>query len=482
MIAEALKKALLQAAIQGKLTEQLPGDGDARDLLKDIQKEKTRQIKEGKIKKGKSLPDITEDEIPFDIPESWTWSRLGDLSIFINGDRGKNYTGRSSWINSGVPFINAGSLNNTYLTDELINFISESDYQKLRSGKISIGDILYCLRGSLGKFSINSIYEKGTIGSSLVIVRPVWTVLTSYLGVYLLTPLAQEMIQRFVNGTAQPNLAAESVRSYLIPLPPIAEQQRIVEQLEKIFIEIAALADDEIKLERLEKTFPDHIRASMLHAAIQGKLTEQLPEDGDARDLLKEIQKEKARLIKEGKLKKANPLPEITEDEIPFDIPVNWAWVRLGDANVITMGQSPDGSSVGKNDGIEFHQGKIFFTDKFLDDSELRCNKPKKIAQAGSILLCVRAPVGVVNVTNREICIGRGLTAINPFSAIDREFLYYYLITLKGYFVEKSTGSTFKAISQNTISAAPIPIPPLEEQRRIVEKLEVLLPLCESLE
>lgn len=224
------------------------------------------------------------------------------------------------------------------------------------------------------------------------------------------------------------------------------------------------------------------LKKALLQAAIQGKLTEQLPEDGDARDLLKEIHKEKARLVKEGKIKKEKPLPDITEDEIPFDIPENWAWARLGDANVITMGQSPDGSSVGMNNGIEFHQGKIFFTDKYIGDSELRCNKPTKIAQAGSILLCVRAPVGVVNITNREICIGRGLTAIIPFSPVDREYLYYYLITLKRYFVEKSTGSTFKAISQNTISAAPIPIPPLAEQKRIVEKLESLLLKIEALQ
>ena len=169
----------------------------------------------------------------------------------------------------------------------------------------------------------------------------------------------------------------------------------------------------------------EKLRKAVLQAAIQGKLTEQLPEDGDARDLLKEIQQEKARLVKEGKLKKEKPLPPITEDEIPFDIPENWVWCRLDTVTELIMGQSPDGNSVG-NEGMEFHQGKIAFGEKTIQNSNLYCSKPKKIAEANTVLLCVRAPVGKVNLTDRTLCIGRGLAAVKPLQ-IYLEYLYIYV-------------------------------------------------------
>ena len=283
-------------------------------------------------------------------------------------------------------------------------------------------------------------------------------------------------------GVAYPAINDKKFLRALIPLPPISEQARIVECLNEILPEIGNLKKDETELDALQKSFPKKIKESILQYAVQGKLTEQLPEDGDVRDLLDEIQKEKTRLISEGKIKKQKPLPEIKADEIPFDIPDNWSWTRLGDVTEIIMGQSPEGSSVSENKGIEFHQGKIYFTDKIIKDTVQRCSKPKKIAPADSVLLCVRAPVGIVNMTNRDICIGRGLACIKGLRGIYIEYLFNYLRTMRKYYHDRSTGSTFKAINQDIIKESILPLPPLAEQKRIVERLDQLLPLCRAID
>ena len=225
------------------------------------------------------------------------------------------------------------------------------------------------------------------------------------------------------------------------------------------------------------------IRSKILDLAIRGKLTEQLPEDGTAEELYQQIQEEKQALIQSGKIKKEKPLPEITEDEIPFEIPDNWKWVRLGDAFHVEMGQSPEGTSVSKDgDGIEFHQGKIFFGDKYINDSKQRTNNPTKIAESNSVLLCVRAPVGKVNITQRRICIGRGLSAITPISAVELDYSYYYLVTCEKTLSDLGTGSTFSAINGDIIRNHLFQLPPLAEQKRIVEKIEQTFSVLDTID
>ena len=221
---------------------------------------------------------------------------------------------------------------------------------------------------------------------------------------------------------------------------------------------------------------PQELKNSILQQAIQGKLVEQRPEEGMAEELFERIQKEKQRLIAEGKIKKEKPLPEITEEEKPFDIPESWKWVRLGEIFNVIMGQSPSGTSVSENgNGLEFHQGKIYFGDDYLKVSPQITNEITKIAEAGSILLCVRAPVGVVNIVQRRICIGRGLCALTS-SIMDEKFILYFVRSFEKDFVKKSTGTTFKAITNDVIKNQLFPLPPLAEQKRIVAKIEELLP------
>lgn len=228
---------------------------------------------------------------------------------------------------------------------------------------------------------------------------------------------------------------------------------------------------------------PQELKNSILQLAIQGKLVEQRPEEGTGEDLYQKIQKEKEALIKAGKIKKEKPLPQITEEEIPFDIPDSWKWVRIGKVFSVIMGQSPEGTSVSESkNGIEFHQGKIYFSNYVILQSPQTTTKPTKIAPSNSLLLCVRAPVGKVNITDRELCIGRGLCALVSTSNLSERFAFYWLQTLEKTFVKKATGTTFKAISAAIVNSQAIPLPPLAEQKRIVERIEELMHLVDQYE
>ena len=489
MIAEKLRKSILQAAIQGKLTEQRSEDGDARELLAEIKAEKARLVKEGKIKKEKPLPEIAEEEIPFDIPEKWCWVRLGDLSIVINGDRGKNYPGKSFWINEGVPFINAGALNNDVLNSEGFNYIGEKRFQMLRAGFIEKNDILYCLRGSLGKFSLNLDYHKGAIASSLAIIRNVNSELCRYFITYLKSPLAAEMVKRVNNGTAQPNLSADNVKKYIIPMPPFAEQQRIVKATEEAFEKIKDLEKDEQKLDFLQKSFPKKMKDSLLQAAIRGKLTEQLEADGDARALVAEIQKEKARLIKEGKIKKEKALPEITEEELPFEIPDSWCWVRLNHCLDVRDGTHDTPKYVAKGIPLitskNLSNGELdYSTAKFISEEDSAIINNRSRVDDGDILFAMIGSIGNPVLIKKELDFSIKNVALfkNVNRMMNMQYVYLFLMFEQYAMKRISSGGVQSFVSLSFLRSYLMPLPPLAEQQRIVERLEQLLPLCDTLE
>lgn len=256
------KSKVLDLAIHGKLVKQNPGEGNAFELLEKIRKEKSDLIKQKKLKEDKkssfiikaedgkhyeqfadgSLKNI-EDEIPFEIPENWCWCRFKDLFKIINGDRGKNYPAKSTLSHSGIPFISALNLkNNTVYKDNDLFCLSEMQYNKLGSGKLEKNDMVLCIRGSIGKHGIFP-FEKGAIASSLVIIREysIDKRFSKLLDYYFKSPLFFDEIKRFDNGTAQPNLAAESLCLFYFPLPPIEEQKRIIERIEQIFEQLYIL-------------------------------------------------------------------------------------------------------------------------------------------------------------------------------------------------------------------------------------------------
>ena len=233
---DLLKQTILQLAVMGKLVPQNPNDEPASVLLEKIVAEKVELIKQGKIKKQKPLPEISDEEKQFELPEGWEWCKFGSLALFINGDRGKNYPNKDEYVDIGIPWINTGHIeSNGTLTTRDMNFISPDKYESLRSGKILEDDLVYCLRGAtFGKTAFVRPYKKGAIASSLMIVRVYLKDLNSFVYNYLISPFGRSQIYRFDNGSAQPNLSANSVGLYAFPLPPLAEQHRIVAKVDEL--------------------------------------------------------------------------------------------------------------------------------------------------------------------------------------------------------------------------------------------------------
>lgn len=475
MTPQELKNSILQRAIEGRLVEQRKEEGTGAELFDKIQKEKKKLIREGKIKKQKSLEEIKKDEIPFDIPETWKWVRLGDVGEWAAGSTPLRTN--LEFYGGEIPWLKTGDLNDGFITD-VPEYITDLALSRTSLKLNPAGSVLIAMYGAtIGKLGI--LKKPMTTNQACCACQPLDGIYNLYLFYFLMS--SRRRLIKMAEGGAQPNISRTKIIGLTMPLPPLAEQKRIVEKIEELMPLVDEYEENWQKLEEFNQRFPEDMKKSLLQEAIKGKLVEQRKEEGTGTELFGKIQKEKKELIKEGKIKNQKPLPEITEDEIPFDIPETWKWVRLGDVFTLEMGQSPIGNSVSSgSEGIEFHQGKVMFGNKFILESDKKTTKPTKIAEENSILLCVRAPVGKINITPRKICIGRGLCSINPIN-INLDFAYYLLVQQENSFVKQSTGTTFKAVSKEIISNQPIPLPPLAEQKRIVDRLEELLPLCDKL-
>jgi len=488
MIAEQLRKSILQSAIQGKLTDQLPEDGDARDLLKEIQKEKDQQIKEGKIKKEKPLPEISEDEIPFEIPDNWCWVRMGELTSLIVD--GTHKTPR--YVDKGVPFLSVKNISSGKFDLSNIKYITDEEHVELiKRCKPEYGDILFCRIGTLGKPIINVIDFEYSIFVSLALIKLIKQDINMYLVKYLSSPSMNEWIDKnkVGGGTHTNKINLRDLYMVPIPLPPLAEQHRIVERLDVLLPKVEKLEEEENKLATLQKSFPKKMKDSILQYAIQGKLTEQLESDGDARDLLKKIQTEKEQLAKEGKIKNEKPLPEITEDEIPFDIPENWCWVRLNECLDVRDGTHDSPKYVAQGVPLvtskNLVNGSIDFTSaKFISTEDAKAINLRSNVDDGDILFAMIGSIGnpAIVSKDREFSIKNVALFKNIENLMNMHYVYYFLKIEQEAMRKASSGGVQAFVSLNFLRKSLIPLPPLTEQQRIVERLNRLLPLCDALE
>ena len=323
------------------------------------------------------------------------------------------------------------------------------------------GDILYSkLRTYLNKVLVAP--QSGYCTTEIMPFNSYCNVSSYYLNHVLRSAYFLDYTQQCGYGVKMPRLSTTDACNGMIPLPPLAEQKRIVKEIEHWFSLIDVIESGKEDLQATIK----QAKSKILDLAIHGKLVPQDPNDEPASELLKRI----------------NSKAEITCDNgHSRKLPQGWAYCQLSNVLKITMGQSPKGDSLNNKRGIEFHQGKICFSDKFLLESGIFTNEPTKIAEPNSILLCVRAPVGVVNITKNQICIGRGLCALTPFEG-NVDFYFYLLETLQDSFDNQSTGTTFKAISGEIIRNENIILPPLAEQQRIVQKIEELFHVFDNIQ
>ena len=462
MNTKALRQKILDLAIHGKLVPQDPNDEPASVLLKRIRAEKERLIKEGKIKRPKKTKTTSDKpHYPYELPEGWVWCKLEDIATFGGGKTPsmdiKEYwnKGKNLWVTSKD--MKNDSIHDSLMkiTDEALNIMTQYEKDTLlvvtRSG---------ILRHSL---PIAVLEKNATINQDIKSIMPLNGIIPKFLFYAIKANENIILTEYHKDGTTVDSIDFDKFKCLPIPLPPINEQKRIITEVLKVSASIDCIDCGKADL----YTAIAQAKSKILDLAIHGKLVPQDPTDEPASELLKRI----------------NPKAEITSDNGHYQkSPEGWCECCFDDIFNIKMGQSPNGSSINHQQGIEFHQGKILFGDKYLKQSDMFTDAPTKLATANSLLLCVRAPVGVVNITQREICIGRGLCSLKPNAAINLNYAYHALTTYQSDFESKSTGSTFKAISGSIIRNEVFALPPLQEQHRIVAKIEEIFAQLDAIE
>ena len=486
MTPQELKNSILQLAIQGKLVPQIAEEGTGEELYQQIQAEKQKLIKEGKIKKEKPLPPISEDEIPFEIPESWKWVHLNQIAESSLGktlDKAKN-TGEL------CPYLCSI---NVYWDNISLEKVKEAKFtdQDKQKYRLQRGDLLICEGGDIGRAAVWESDEEMYYQNALHRVRFYSGLSPYYFKLIIKYYKGSGIINEYSKGMTIKHLVQNSLYAMWMPLPPLAEQKRIVAKIEELFREVDRYGESWEKLQKLNEKFPEDMKKSLLQYAIQGKLVEQRPEEGTAEELYQQIQAEKQSLIKAGKIRKEKQLPEITEDEIPFEIPESWKWVRFQNITQ-SIGDGLHGTPVfsGCQTSFPFINGNnledkkiIIRSDtKFVDKVEYE--KYCISLSSRALLLSINGTIGNIAYYNDEtIVLGKSACYIDPLTPVMREYVELFLRTkyFLDYSSSKATKTTISNLGLTAIRNCPVPIPPLAEQKRIVAKLEELINLIKKL-
>lgn len=496
MKAETLKKSILQYAMQGKLIPQNPNDEPASELLKRIKAEKEQLIKDGKIKKEKPLPPITEDEIPFKIPSSWVWCRVNDIGVYKKGPFGSALT-KKIFVPKGNDTVKVYEQKNAIQKDYTLGeyYISKEYYEKSMKGfTVSSGDIIVSCAGTIGEtYVMPENIELGIINQALMRMTITKEIDLKYFLMYFDIILKRDS-KTYSKGSAIKNIPPfEIFKPMLVPLPPLAEQQRIVEKLEEILPLLEEYGKNEEILSEMNEKLPKQIRQSILQYAVQGKLVPQNPNDEPASELLKRIKAEKEQLTKDGKIKKEQPLPPITEDEIPYELPQGWEWVKLGEIclKIVDGDHNPPSGHPVKTNYLMLSASNINY-DKIVDLDKVRYltketfdeeNKRTNL-HVNDILFTIVGTLGrsCIYDGNLNICFQRSVSVLTTL--IYNKYLKIVLDSpyIQSFMQKNATGTAQKGFYLNQVSNLIIPLPPFAEQQRIVTKVEELMQIADKLE
>lgn len=504
---ERLKKTILHLAVSGQLVPQDPAEGTGEELYQQIQAEKAKLIKEGKLRKQKPIPAINENEVPFKAPQKWQWARFGEIVINLDDKRvplskierttrkGRyNYYGASGVIDK---------IDN-YIFDKE-NLLIGEDGANLINRSTPIAFI------ATGQYWVNNhAHVLSAVHSETL------HFLKNYINSISLEP--------YITGTAQPKMNQAKMNEILVPLPTIKEQRRIIDKVEIIFRLIDELAEkykaeqaerqklvvsslahlargeSDIALKHLgeiicNKSDAAQLRKTILHLAVSGQLVPQDPSEGTGEELYKQIQAEKAKLIVEGRLKKQKPIPEITADEIPFEIPKTWKWTRLYEIGRVVGGGTPS-STVPEYYTDDHENGIAWLTPADLRDyrevyishgkrsiTEMGLqNSSAQLMPKNTVLFSSRAPIGHLAIAANDITTNQGFKSVVPYDGLEPEYIYRWLQFYGPVIDSNASGTTFREVSGTIVAQQPIPLPPLAEQARIVQKTTQLLDLVAKLE
>lgn len=524
-----LRELILELAVRGKLVLQGPNDEPASVLLERVATEKFRLFKEGEIGKAKVSHNIESSELPYEIPANWSWARLGDLCYLENGDRSKNYPNKSLLVEEGIPFINAGHLEDSRINMTEMNYISEVRFNLLRSGKVREGDILYCLRGSLGKSAIVHGIGRGAIASSLVIVRAFAPILNRYVLNYFQSPLALETMHRYDNGTAQPNLSATDLAKFVVPVPPATEQHRVVAKVDELMAlcdrlehqQTHSIAAHQTLVETLLGTLTrvgsqqefseawarianhfdmlfttehsiDQLKQTILQLAVMGKLVPQDPNDEPAEALLIRVNAAKEQLIVERKIRQADEA-ELSEPNELFEVPPGWLWVYVRDVAIVQGGKRlPNGAVLLETRTphiyirvTDMKNGTVSETGLMYISPEVQRHISRYTINKEDLYITIAGTIGDVGVIPDALD-GQNLTenaAKIVFRILDKRFFQLALSSdfVQAQFLEKTKQMAQPKLALKRIAGAKFCLPPLSEQHRIVAKVDELMALCDAL-
>ena len=514
MNGKQLKNSILQWAIQGKLVPQDPNDEPASVLLERIRVEKAKFVKEKKIKKDKNESIIyrgddnsyyekflatgevkcIDEEIPFEIPQGWEWTRIGNI---FNHTSGKQQSGSNK--NGGTPqkFITTSNLYWGYFILDNVKVMNFTE-EEIKTCSATKGDLLVCEGGAgYGRSAIWNYDYDICLQNHVHRLRPCVNGICEY--VYHFIYLLKESNNLASVGTAMPGLSANRLKGLLLPFPPLPEQKRIVAKLEELLPLIKKYSEVQDCLEELNISINDKLKKSILQEAIQGKLVPQIADEGTAQELLEQIRQEKLQLVKDGKLKKSaltdsiifkgddnkyyeqvnKKCLDITE-QIPFEIPENWVWVRMGQIGNWGAGSTPQRGDANYYNGKilwlktgELNNGIVYDTEekvtqKAFQDCSLRMNK------IGDVLIAMYgATIGKLAIVGKELTTNQACCSCTPY-LIYNWYLFYFLMASRDSFIKKGEGGAQPNISRVKLVEHLIPLPPLKEQYRIVTQIEKL--------
>lgn len=518
---DRLKKMVLHLAVSGQLVPQDPSEGTGEELYQQIQAEKAELVEQGEIRKGKILPEISEDEIPFEIPRSWRWTRVSDLGYSL----GQKVPDEDFY------YVDVASIDNESQHLKQPSILTAKDAPSRARKMVKKGTVIY---STVRPYLLNTTIIENEFDKELI-ASTAFAILHPFVGVdpwWLLRNLIANYFTDYTNrksvGMAYPAINDAQFSMAIMPLPPLAEQERIVAKVDSLFVLIDQLAEvykseqtersklvasslaqlakgeDGVEgglalthLSEIIRTKADAkiLRQTILHLAVSGQLVPQDPSEGSGEELYRKIQSEKANLVKKGTLKKQKLLKNITESETPFTIPSSWKWARLAEIGQVVGGGTPSSSNV------SYYTSEMDGGIPWLTPADLRGYKDmyiirgaRNITKAGlqnssarllpknTILFSSRAPIGHLAIAANELATNQGFKSVVPYSEMVPEYIYRWLQFYAPVIDANASGTTFREVSGAIVERQLIPLPPFDEQKRIVTKTTQLLNLITELE
>jgi type I restriction enzyme S subunit len=522
---QKLRELILTLAIQGKLVPQDPNDQPASELLKAIEVEKKRLVKEGKIKQPKPLPEIKQEEVPHVLPHSWKWLRLGDFGIWKSGTTPSRTN--SSYYGGEIPWVKSGEVKQGKIR-ETEEKITHEALQNCSLTLNPIGSILIAMYGAnIGEAGVLEI-EATT--NQAVCACQTYSGIDNIFLLYLIVSLKQNFNAQGA-GAAQPNISREKIIHTLAPLPPLAEQRRIVAKIDQLMARCDQL--EKLRSDRAQKLITVHtaaiahlltaqdshdfstawrfitqhfselysvketvaeLRKTILQLAVMGKLVPQDPNDEPASELLKEIELEKQRLVKVGKIKQSKPLPAIKREEVPYELPKGWKWLRLGNVGAFERGRSKHRP---RNDKCLFDDGLYPFvqtgdvsrsksTKNIINTCSSYYNdfglQQSRLWTKGTLCITIAANIAETGFLGIDACIPDSVVAFLSIDESLSKLVKLFIDVAKQDLEHYAPSTAQKNINLGIINDLIFPLPPLAEQHRIVAKVDQLMALCDRLE